>query len=401
MALREIDHLLLGGGGASAAAAETLRLEGATGSIMILSAESQAPYYRPALSKEVLLGTAVAQRALHPPSFYLEQAVELGLDTEVAAVDAARQTVTTRAGEQFRYGHLLIATGSRPIALQVPGAALAGVHYLRNSVDCDALRRAIARRPSGRRQGKSRKRRGAGTARRRARRQLHGHGDRDVADRAGAARDRRRAGSGDPAASRSAAPVRSLPAARREPGSAGAAFGHHRGAPRSGPGARGRDRVGSALALRPARGQHRGDARHRLPRRQRHCAGAGPRGGGRLDARQRPQRLCRRRRDAVRRPRVRPAAPRRALGQRHPAGPPRRPQHARPARAQRRGVVLLLRHRRCQLQPHGRARRCRRAHRPGLARAGLVRRAVPQGAMSCGRCSRWAAPPTRRATPRA
>lgn len=149
MALREIDHLLLGGGGASAAAAETLRLEGATGSIMILSAESQAPYYRPALSKEVLLGTAVAQRALHPPSFYLEQAVELGLDTEVAAVDAARQTVTTRAGEQFHYGHLLIATGSRPIALQVPGDALAGVHYLRNSVDCDALRRAIARRPKG------------------------------------------------------------------------------------------------------------------------------------------------------------------------------------------------------------------------------------------------------------
>ncbi|MES2228426.1 MAG: FAD-dependent oxidoreductase [Pseudomonadota bacterium] len=164
MALREIDHLLLGGGGASAAAAETLRLEGAIGSIMILSAESQAPYYRPALSKEVLLGTAVAQRALHPPSFYLEQAVELGLDTEVAAVDAARQTVTTRAGEQFRYGHLLIATGSRPIALQVPGAALAGVHYLRNSVDCDALRRAITRRPTG--AGKARAARGVVPAQR-------------------------------------------------------------------------------------------------------------------------------------------------------------------------------------------------------------------------------------------
>lgn len=166
MALREIDHLLLGGGGASAAAAETLRLEGATGSIMILSAESQAPYYRPALSKEVLLGTAVAQRALHPPSFYLEQAVELGLDTEVAAVDAARQTVTTRAGEQFRYGRLLIATGSRPIALQVPGAALAGVHYLRNSVDGDALRRAIARRPTGTGAGKARAARGVVPAQR-------------------------------------------------------------------------------------------------------------------------------------------------------------------------------------------------------------------------------------------
>lgn len=150
MALREIEHLLLGGGGASAAAAETLRLEGATGSIMVLSAESQLPYHRPALSKDVLLGSAsVAQHVLHPPDFYLEQAVELRLDTEVVAVDTARQTVTTRAGEQFHYGRLLIATGSRPVPLQVPGASLAGVHYLRTSVDCDALRRTITQGAKG------------------------------------------------------------------------------------------------------------------------------------------------------------------------------------------------------------------------------------------------------------
>ena len=144
MSLREIDHLLLGGGGASAAAAETLRLEGASGSIVILSAEGQPPYYRPALSKDVLLGKVdAAQRALHPPDFYVEQAVEVRLNTEVVAVDSARQTVTTRAGDRFRYGQLLIATGSRPVALEARGADLAGVHYLRTSVDCEVLRRSI------------------------------------------------------------------------------------------------------------------------------------------------------------------------------------------------------------------------------------------------------------------
>ncbi len=52
MTLREVDHLLVGGGIASAVAAETLRLEGESGSILILSSEGLPPYYRPPLSKQ-------------------------------------------------------------------------------------------------------------------------------------------------------------------------------------------------------------------------------------------------------------------------------------------------------------------------------------------------------------
>lgn len=47
MSLQEIDFLLIGGGLASAHAAETLRQEGATGSVQILSAEPTLPYHRP------------------------------------------------------------------------------------------------------------------------------------------------------------------------------------------------------------------------------------------------------------------------------------------------------------------------------------------------------------------
>jgi len=113
--LRVIDHLLLGGGAASAAAAETLRLEGASGSILIVSAEPVAPFYRPALSKEMLLGTSeVQQRLLHPPSFYAEQAVELQLGTRALAVDAAQQTVRLDTGENVRWGQLLDRHRSRP-----------------------------------------------------------------------------------------------------------------------------------------------------------------------------------------------------------------------------------------------------------------------------------------------
>lgn len=44
-----VDFLLIGGGLASASAAETLRLEGAEGSIAIVGAENWLPYHRPAL----------------------------------------------------------------------------------------------------------------------------------------------------------------------------------------------------------------------------------------------------------------------------------------------------------------------------------------------------------------
>ena len=53
---RNIDFLLLGGGLASATAAATLRGEGMTGSILLLSNEELPPYYRPPLSKQFLLG---------------------------------------------------------------------------------------------------------------------------------------------------------------------------------------------------------------------------------------------------------------------------------------------------------------------------------------------------------
>ena len=58
----KVDFLLVGGGLASANAAETLRLEGADGTVAILSAEEYPPYQRPPLSTQFLLGTQTEDR---------------------------------------------------------------------------------------------------------------------------------------------------------------------------------------------------------------------------------------------------------------------------------------------------------------------------------------------------
>jgi NADPH-dependent 2,4-dienoyl-CoA reductase/sulfur reductase-like enzyme/predicted acylesterase/phospholipase RssA len=145
MTVIEISHLLVGGGVAAATAAVTLRLEDTSGSVMIVSADDCPPYFRPALSKQFLLGDVSEEKILlHPESFYREQRIELALNTEAVSLDTAAQVLTTSAGARIRYGRLLIATGACPKRLALQGADLLGVHHLRGKAECEAIRREIS-----------------------------------------------------------------------------------------------------------------------------------------------------------------------------------------------------------------------------------------------------------------
>lgn len=142
-ASRHIDFLIVGGGVASAIAAETLRAEGASGSVLILSADELPPYHRPPLSKQLLPEREDEERIfVHPKGFYDERDIELRLNSPVVGVDTVSQIVRTAAGERIAYGKLLIATGATPKSLGVPGEALAGVHTLRTKADTDVIREA-------------------------------------------------------------------------------------------------------------------------------------------------------------------------------------------------------------------------------------------------------------------
>jgi NTE family protein len=102
MVSQVIDYVLLGGGAASAAAAETLRLEDDGGSILILSADDHPPYLRPALSKQLLLGTSSAEQILlHPESFYRDQNIGLALESTWSnGCIAARWTSRSSMGDR-------------------------------------------------------------------------------------------------------------------------------------------------------------------------------------------------------------------------------------------------------------------------------------------------------------
>ena len=109
--------------------------------MVLIGDESVRPYERPPLSKDYLRGEkGFDDAAVHDERFYGDNAIELRTSTVVTAIDMHGSEVTLDSGERIPYDRLLLATGSTPRRLSTPGAELAGVHYLRQLEDADALR---------------------------------------------------------------------------------------------------------------------------------------------------------------------------------------------------------------------------------------------------------------------
>ena len=137
--------LIVGAGLAGAKAAETMRSDGFDGPITIIGQEAHRPYERPELSKYFLRGERDLDAiSVHDPAFYSDHNIELRTGVRVAAIHADVAAVETESGETIGYDQLLLATGSRPRRLRVPGADLDGIHMLRTSDDANALHVAIA-----------------------------------------------------------------------------------------------------------------------------------------------------------------------------------------------------------------------------------------------------------------
>jgi 3-phenylpropionate/trans-cinnamate dioxygenase ferredoxin reductase subunit len=136
--------VVIGAGHGGGSLVANLRQFGHEGPILLIGDEPVAPYHRPPLSKAYLKGIAARESLLfRAEDFYADNRIDLALGVRAVAVDAAAREVVLADNRRITYDKLILATGSRPRRLETPGADLAGVHYLRDMADADAIRGSL------------------------------------------------------------------------------------------------------------------------------------------------------------------------------------------------------------------------------------------------------------------
>jgi 3-phenylpropionate/trans-cinnamate dioxygenase ferredoxin reductase subunit len=137
--------VIVGAGLAGAAAAQALRTEGFDGRLILIGDEAERPYERPPLSKDYLRGETSETPYVHAAELYAEIEVELWTSTRVAGIDPGVQELLLEGDRRLGYDRLLLTTGARPRRLDVPGADLDGIHYLRTLADSRSIAERIER----------------------------------------------------------------------------------------------------------------------------------------------------------------------------------------------------------------------------------------------------------------
>ncbi|MGW9132428.1 NAD(P)/FAD-dependent oxidoreductase [Streptomyces sp. NPDC055681] len=133
---------LVGAGISAVSTCDALRSGGYDGEIVLLSDEEGAPYDRPPLSKDVLLGKATVRDdvALRPADWYEKQRIELRPGTVVTALRPDDGVLELADGTELTADRIVLATGGTARTLPVPGADDPAVHTLRTWTEAALLR---------------------------------------------------------------------------------------------------------------------------------------------------------------------------------------------------------------------------------------------------------------------
>ena len=138
--------VVVGAGQAAAQLIASLAQDGGAGRpVVLLGDEPHLPYQRPPLSKKFLAGEITLDRLyVKPQAFYDQAGVEVRLGVRAERIDRRAKAVELADGSRLGYDTLVLATGSQPRRLPLPGADLDGVLYLRNVADVAAIRSRFA-----------------------------------------------------------------------------------------------------------------------------------------------------------------------------------------------------------------------------------------------------------------
>jgi nitrite reductase (NADH) large subunit len=118
---------------------ELLRIAPDLYDITVFGAEPHPNYNRILLSPVLAGEQTIDEIVLNPLAWYAEHGITLHAGKKVAAVDRRRRVVAAADGTRAEYDRLLLATGSNPFVLPVPGRDLDGVVAYRDIADTQAM----------------------------------------------------------------------------------------------------------------------------------------------------------------------------------------------------------------------------------------------------------------------
>ncbi|MBD1379533.1 nitrite reductase large subunit NirB [Metabacillus arenae] len=118
---------------------ELLKLNSADFEITIFGSEPYPNYNRIMLSKVLQGDTSVEDITINDWDWYKENNIQLFVDETVIKIDTEHKTVISDKDRMISYDHLIIATGSNPFILPLPGADKEGVTAFRDIKDCETM----------------------------------------------------------------------------------------------------------------------------------------------------------------------------------------------------------------------------------------------------------------------
>lgn len=140
--------VIVGGGVAGHGAALGLRQTGATGPIILVGSEPHLPYDRPAISKAFLKGErSSVDLELGGSAGYEDLGIELRLGEQATSLDPDAHVVNLSSGELLAYSSVVVATGSEPVELALPGSSASEILTLRTIADAAKLRDRLKDKP--------------------------------------------------------------------------------------------------------------------------------------------------------------------------------------------------------------------------------------------------------------
>jgi nitrite reductase (NADH) large subunit len=137
-------QLIIGNSAAALNAVKAIRENNSTDPITLVSAEKHYAYSPVLLPYYVSKKIKRSALFLADQKFYQQNGVELILGNPATKVDPQNRQVQLASNDILEYDNLLIATGSSPKALGIPGEGLAGVFTLKTVDDADKLVKAAA-----------------------------------------------------------------------------------------------------------------------------------------------------------------------------------------------------------------------------------------------------------------